>query len=71
MALQHLAGTASDIYEDTTKSLKERFELPSRRDHHQAEFLTYRKKKEEPWANNADALKVLVGKANPHYKNGL
>ena len=47
------------------KSLKERFELESRRELYLSEFSTRKRKSGEGWAEYADELRVLADKAFP------
>ncbi len=53
-------------YQQATAALKERFEPASRKGRYQAgEFQTKRKKKTEGWADYAEDLRSLAGKAYP------
>ena len=65
VALQRLPADTQNSFAGTVTALQQRFDPPSRKTRYQAELQLRRKKRTESWADLADDLRTIAGKAYP------
>ena len=64
-AFKRLPETTRESFADALNALGLRFEPPSRKVRYQAELQLRKKKKDESWADFADAVRLIAEKAYP------